>query len=205
DNGYKVVEGEDRGFFGSLFDSTVSGLNQVGSAVLPAVGDNLSRLVGGIDSTGMLNDFVLQSSGQNTDVARAISPLTRSVGGWLNGGIQKTADTIRDTTGAINQSLFASGVAAKEPFLAMPPQLPIVTDLARSGIRQMLTTDTANNDPAMLKALENVYSVLKEILGVSKDNRKGDQDKVVNTSQPQPRQRASTTINDPSLDKLLED
>ncbi|NZB61920.1 hypothetical protein H0P13_23530 [Escherichia coli] len=69
----------------------------------------------------------------------------------------------------------------------------------------MLTTDTANNDPAMLKALENVYSVLKEILGVSKDNRKGDQDKVVNTSQPQPRQRASTTINDPSLDKLLED
>ncbi|WP_249420931.1 transglycosylase [Escherichia marmotae] len=205
DNGYKVVEGEDRGFFGSLFDSTVSGLNQVGSAVLPAVGDNLSRLVGGIDSTGMLNDFVLQSSGQNTDVARAISPLTRSVGGWLNGGIQKTADTIRDTTGAINQSLFASGVAAKEPFLAMPPQLPTVTDLARSGIRQMLTTDTANNDPAMLKALENVYSVLKEILGVSKDNRKGDQDKVVNTSQPQPRQRASTTINDPSLDKLLED
>ena len=205
DNGYKVVEGEDRGFFGSLFDSTVSGLNQVGSAVLPAVGDNLSRLVGGIDSTGMLNDFVLQSSGQNTDVARAISPLTRSVGGWLNGGIQKTADTIRGTTGTINQSLFASGVAAKEPFLAMPPQLPTVTDLARSGIGQMLTTDTANNDPAMLKALENVYSVLKEILGVSKDNRKGDQDKIVNTSQPQPRQRASTTINDPSLDKLLED
>lgn len=48
DNGYKVVTGEDKSFFGSLFDSTVSGLKQTGTAVIPAVGDNLSRLVGGL-------------------------------------------------------------------------------------------------------------------------------------------------------------
>ncbi|WP_416855409.1 transglycosylase, partial [Escherichia coli] len=80
DNGYKVVTGEDKSFFGSLFDSTVSGLKQTGTAVIPAVGDNLSRLVGGIDSTGILNDLVMQSTGQNSAIARAISPLTRNVG-----------------------------------------------------------------------------------------------------------------------------
>ncbi len=87
----------------------------------------------------------------------------------------------------------------------MPPQLPTVTDLARSGVRQTLNTDTVNNDPAMLKALDNVYSILKDILNVNKNNAKGDPDKVVKTAQPQPRQRASTVINDPSLDALLED
>ncbi|WP_063074551.1 hypothetical protein [Escherichia coli] len=205
DNGYKVVTGEDKSFFGSLFDSTVSGLKQTGTAVIPAVGDNLSRLVGGIDSTGILNDLVMQSTGHNSAIARAISPLTRNVGDWLNGGIQQTANSIRGIATGANNAIFGSASAVQEPFLAMPPQLPTVTDLARSGIRQPLTTDTINNDPAMLKALDNICSILNDLLNVNKNNTKGDPDKVVKTSQPQPRPRASTTINDPSLDALLED
>lgn len=205
DNGYKVVTGEDKSFFGSLFDSTVSGLKQAGTAVIPAVGDNLSRLVGGIDSTGILNDLVMQSTGQNSAIARAISPLTRNVGDWLNGGIQQTANSIRGIATGANNAIFGSASAVQEPFLAMPPLLPTVTDLARSGIRQPLTTDTINNDPAMLKALDNICSILNDLLNVNKNNTKGDPDNVVKTSQPQPRPRASTTINDQSLDALLED
>ncbi|MES3888575.1 transglycosylase, partial [Escherichia coli] len=205
DNGYKVVTGEDKSFFGSLFDSTVSGLKQAATAVIPAVGDNLSRLVGGIDSTGILNDLVMQSTGQNSAIARAISPLTRNVGDWLNGGIKQTANSIRGIATGANNAIFGSASAVQEPFLAMPPQLPTVTDLARSGIRQPLTTDTINNDPAMLKALDNICSILNDLLNVNKNNTKGDPDNVVKTSQPQPRPRASTTINDQSLDALLED
>ncbi|HBP7682155.1 TPA: transglycosylase [Escherichia coli] len=205
DNGYKVIDGEDKGVLGSLFDSSLTGLKRISSAVLPAIGDNVSRLIGGVDGTGIVNDLVYQATGQNSTIARAISPLTRSAGSWLNNGIQQTADSIRGISNEANNAIFGSASAVQEPFLAMPPQLPTVTDLARSGIRQPLTTDTINNDPAMLKVLDNVYSILKDILNVNKNNAKGDPDKVVKTAQPQPRQRASTVINDPSLDALLED
>ncbi|EIH4659273.1 transglycosylase [Escherichia coli] len=204
-NGNKVIEGEDKGFFGSLLDSSLTGGNRIGSAVLPAIGDNVSQLVSGMDGTGILNDLVYEATGQNSAIARAISPLTKNAGSWLNNGIQQTADSIKGLSGNANNAIFGSASAVQEPFLAMPPQLPTVTDLARSGIRQPLTTDTANNDPAMLKALENVCSILKDLLNVNKNNTKGDPDKVVKTSQPQPRPRASTNINDPSLDTLLED
>ncbi|EGZ6549613.1 transglycosylase [Escherichia coli] len=205
DNGYKVIDGEDKGVLGSLFDSSLTGLKRISSAVLPAIGDNVSRLIGGGDGTGIVNDLVYQATGQNSTIARAISPLTRSAGSWLNNGIQQTADSIRGISNEANNAIFGSASAVQEPFLAMPPQLPTVTDLARSGIRQPLTTDTINNDPAMLKALDNICSILNDLLNVNKNNTKGDPDKVVKTSQPQPRPRASTTINDPSLDALLED
>ncbi|HBB7789230.1 TPA: transglycosylase [Escherichia coli] len=205
DNGYKVIDGEDKGVLGSLFDSSLTGLKRISSAVLPAIGDNVSRLIGGVDGTGIVNDLVYQATGQNSTIARAISPLTRSAGSWLNNGIQQTADSIRGISNEANNAIFGSASAVQEPFLAMPPQLPTVTDLARSGIRQPLTTDTINNDPAMLKALDNICSILNDLLNVNKNNTKGDPDKVVKTSQPQPRPRASTTINDPSLDAVLED
>lgn len=205
DNGYKVIDGEDKGVLGSLFDSSLTGLKRISSAVLPAIGDNVSRLISGVDGTGIVNDLVYQATGQNSTIARAISPLTRSAGSWLNNGIQQTADSIRGISNEANNAIFGSASAVQEPFLAMPPQLPTVTDLARSGIRQPLTTDTINNDPAMLKALDNICSILNDLLNVNKNNTKGDPDKVVKTSQPQPRPRASTTINDPSLDALLED
>lgn len=204
-NGYRVVEGEDKGFLGSLLDSSATGLTRIGAAVLPTVGDSLSRLVGGLDGAGLVNDLVYQATGQNTNIARAISPLTKATGSWLNGGINQVANTIKGVSGDLNTLAFGSASAIQEPFLAMPPQLPTVTDLARSGVRQTLNTDTVNNDPAMLKALDSVYSILKDILNVNKNNAKGDPDKVVKTAQPQPRQRASTVINDPSLDALLED
>ena len=205
DNGYKVIDGEDKGVLGSLFDSSLTGLKRISSAVLPAIGDNVSQLIGGVDGTGIVNDLVYQATGQNSTIARAISPLTRSAGSWLNNGIQQTADSIRGISNEVNNAIFGSASAVQEPFLALPPQLPTVTDLARSGIRQPLTTDTINNDPAMLKALDNICSILNDLLNVNKNNTKGDPDKVVKTSQPQPRPRASTTINDPSLDALLED
>ncbi|EIG9984480.1 transglycosylase [Escherichia coli] len=205
DNGYKVIDGEDKGGLGSLFDSSLTGLKRISSAVLPAIGDNVSQLIGGVDGTGIVNDLIYQATGQNSTIARAISPLTRSAGSWLNNGIQQTADSIRGISNEANNAIFGSASAVQEPFLALPPQLPTVTDLARSGIRQPLTTDTINNDPAMLKALDNICSILNDLLNVNKNNTKGDPDKVVKTSQPQPRPRASTTINDPSLDALLED
>ncbi|EED1281171.1 transglycosylase [Escherichia coli] len=205
DNGYKVIDGEDKGVLGSLFDSSLTGLKRISSAVLPAIGDNVSQLIGGVDGTGIVNDLIYQATGQNSTIARAISPLTRSAGSWLNNGIQQTADSIRGISNEANNAIFGSASAVQEPFLALPPQLPTVTDLARSGIRQPLTTDTINNDPAMLKALDNICSILNDLLNVNKNNTKGDPDKVVKTSQPQPRPRASTTINDPSLDALLED
>ncbi|MFL3524589.1 transglycosylase [Escherichia coli] len=205
DNGYKVIDSEDKGVLGSLFDSSLTGLKRISSAVLPAIGDNVSQLIGGVDGTGIVNDLVYQATGQNSTIARAISPLTRSAGSWLNNGIQQTADSIRGISNEANNAIFGSASAVQEPFLALPPQLPTVTDLARSGIRQPLTTDTINNDPAMLKALDNICSILNDLLNVNKNNTKGDPDKVVKTSQPQPRPRASTTINDPSLDALLED
>lgn len=205
DNGYKVIDGEDKGVLGSLFDSSLTGLKRISSAVLPAIGDNVSQLIGGVDGTGIVNDLVYQATGQNSTIARAISPLTKSAGSWLNNGIQQTADSIRGISNEANNAIFGSASAVQEPFLALPPQLPTVTDLARSGIRQPLTTDTINNDPAMLKTLDNICSILNDLLNVNKNNTKGDPDKVVKTSQPQPRPRASTTINDPSLDALLED
>ncbi|EBV0707557.1 transglycosylase [Salmonella enterica subsp. enterica serovar Derby] len=205
DNGYKVIDGEDKGVLGSLFDSSLTGLKRISSAVLPAIGDNVSQLIGGVDGTGIVNDLVYQATGQNSTIARAISPLTKSAGSWLNNGIQQTADSIRGISNEANNAIFGSASAVQEPFLALPPQLPTVTDLARSGIRQPLTTDTINNDPAMLKALDNICSILNDLLNVNKNNTKGDPDKVVKTSQPQPRPRASTTINDSSLDALLED
>ncbi|XBF59068.1 transglycosylase (plasmid) [Escherichia coli] len=205
DNGYKVIDGEDKGVLGSLFDSSLTGLKRISSAVLPAIGDNVSQLIGGVDGTGIVNDLIYQATGQNSTIARAISPLTRSAGSWLNNGIQQTADSIRGISNEANNAIFGSASAVQEPFLALPPQFPTVTDLARSGIRQPLTTDTINNDPAMLKALDNICSILNDLLNVNKNNTKGDPDKVVKTSQPQPRPRASTTINDPSLDALLED
>ena len=205
DNGYKVIDGEDKGVLGSLFDSSLTGLKRISSAVLPAIGDNVSQLIGGVDGTGIVNDLVYQATGQNSTIARAISPLTKSAGSWLNNGIQQTADSTRGISNEANNAIFGSASAVQEPFLALPPQLPTVTDLARSGIRQPLTTDTINNDPAMLKALDNICSILNDLLNVNKNNTKGDPDKVVKTSQPQPRPRASTTINDPSLDALLED
>lgn len=205
DNGYKVIDGEDKGVLGSLFDSSLTGLKRISSAVLPAIGDNVSQLIGGVDGTGIVNDLVYQATGQNSTIARAISPLTKNAGSWLNNGIQQTADSIRGISNEANNAIFGSASAVQEPFLALPPQLPTVTDLARSGIRQPLTTDTINNDPAMLKALDNICSILNDLLNVNKNNTKGDPDKVVKTSQPQPRPRASTTINDPSLDALLED
>lgn len=209
-NGYRIVgEGEDTGFMGSLLDSSVSGLKKLGAAVLPTAGEHLSRVVGGVSGTGLMDDLVYQATGGNTDVTRAVSPLTRQAGDWLNGGIQQVAGGINAVAGDANNMIFGGQQAMQEPYLSIPTQLHTVTDLARSGIRQPLTSDTANHDPAMLNALENVTSVLKEILNVNKSNGKssgkGDPDKVVKTSQPEPRQRVSTNINDPSLDALLED
>lgn len=162
-------------------------------------------MIGGISGGGVVNDLMSQVTGGNSDIARAVSPLTQKAGKLLDGGIQSVASTVSSNASGLNSTLFGAQPKRQEPFLSMPQQLPTVTDLARSGVRQTLTTDNINNDPAMLKTLDGVYSVLKDILGATKSGSKGDPDKVVKTAQPQPRERASTTISDPSLDVLLED
>ncbi|EJN0546377.1 transglycosylase, partial [Salmonella enterica] len=114
-NGYRVVEGEDKGFLGSLLDSSATGLTRIGAAVLPTVGDSLSRLVGGLDGAGLVNDLVYQATGQNTNIARAISPLTKATGSWLNGGINQVANTIKGVSGDLNTLAFGSASAIQEP------------------------------------------------------------------------------------------
>lgn len=189
----------------SLLETSVEGLKSIGSSILPTAGEHVSRVIGGISGGGVISDLMSQVTGGNTDIARAVSPLTQRAGKLLDGGIQSAASTVSSSATGLNNTLFGSQPARQEPFLSMPQQLPTVTDLARSGVRQTLTTDNINNDPAMLKTLDGVYSVLKDILGATKSGNKGDPDKVVKTAQPQPRERASTTISDPSLDVLLED
>lgn len=196
---------DESGKESSFLESSVEGLKSIGSAILPTAGEHVSRVIGGISGGGVINDLMSQVTGGNTDIARAVSPLTQKAGKLLDGGIQSAASTVSSTAGGLNNTLFGAQPARQEPFLSMPQQLPTVTDLARSGVRQTLTTDNINNDPAMLKTLDGVYSVLKDILGATKSGSKGDPDKVVKTAQPQPRERASTTISDPSLDVLLED
>ncbi|UAN43389.1 transglycosylase (plasmid) [Enterobacter sp. JBIWA008] len=203
-NGYKVIE-QGEGGSPSLFESSVEGLKNIGSAILPTAGEHVSRVIGGISGGGVVNDLMSQVTGGNSDIARAVSPLTQKAGKLLDGGIQSVASTVSSNASGLNSTLFGAQPKRQEPFLSMPQQLPTVTDLARSGVRQTLTTDNINNDPAMLKTLDGVYSVLKDILGATKSGSKGDPDKVVKTAQPQPRERASTTISDPSLDVLLED
>ncbi|MDV1094951.1 transglycosylase (plasmid) [Raoultella ornithinolytica] len=205
DNGWRVTSDDDSGIMGSLLDSSINGLKSIGAAVIPTAGEHTSRLIGGMDANTMLDELLSEATGGNTEIARSVSPVTRQLGDWLNGSIQNTATGVQGAAGNVNNALFGAQPGAQEPFLSMPPQLQTVTDLAKSGIRQPLTSDSVNHDPAMLKALDNVYGVLKEILGTSKKAANGDPDKVVKTAQPQPRQRASTTITDPSLDALLED
>lgn len=205
DNGYRIVgEGEGKGIMGSLMDSSLTGLKQLGSAVLPVAGKNVSRVIGGIDGTGILNDLMNQATGGNADINRAVSPIIEKAGGWLNGGIQDASGTINNAFNSANNAIFNTE-AKQEPFMAMPQTLNSVVDLARSGIRSPITADTVATNPEVIKAIDGVYSVLKDLLKVNKENQKGEPDKVVNTAQPQPRERASTAINDPSLDALLRD
>nr|WP_318527155.1 hypothetical protein [Salmonella sp.] len=91
---------------GSLFDSSLTGLKR-SSAVLPAIGDNVSRLIGGVDGTGIVNDLVYQATGQNSTIARTVSPLTgKSAGSWLNNGIQQIPDSIRGISNEANNAIF---------------------------------------------------------------------------------------------------
>ncbi|WP_250208257.1 hypothetical protein [Escherichia coli] len=75
DNGYKVIDGEDKGVLGSLFDSSLTGLKRISSAVLPAIGDNVSQLIGGVDGTGIVNDLIYQATGQNSTIAGLLARL----------------------------------------------------------------------------------------------------------------------------------
>jgi len=199
--------GEDKGLLGSLMDSSLTGLKNVGAAVLPALGDRASNLIGGIQGTNVVNDLITRVSGNNTNITRAVSPLTQRAGEYLNGGIQSAADGTKNTLNDINNSLFSpsSVVARQEPIYSMPRQMPTVTDLAASGVRQPTTADKGNHDLDILKSLERLNSTLGDLLGVSKTAAKKEPDRVTSTAQPAPRERVSTSINDPSLDALLKD
>lgn len=198
--------GEEQGIFGSIVDSSLSGLKAVGASVLPALGDRVSNLAGGLQGTNIVNDLVTGAAGNNTNVARAVSPLTRRAGQYLDGGIKSASDSAKDALYSANDAIFNPGsIKQQEPVLSMPRQMPVVTDLAASGVRQPTTGDSGNHDLDMLKALERVQKTLQEILGTNKAASKGEPNTVSRTAQPAPRERASTTINDPSLDALLKD
>lgn len=200
--------GEEQGVFGSLVDSSIDGLKAVGANILPALGDRTANLIGGIQGTNVMNELVTKVAGNNTNVARAVSPLTQRAGEYLNGGIQAAAGGTRNSLNAVNDSIFSpsSVVPRQEPIHSMPRQMPVVTDLAASGVRQPITADKGNLDKEILKALEQMGITLGEILGVNKNASKSNEpDRVTGTAQPAPRERVSTSINDPALDALLRD
>nr|WP_225312359.1 hypothetical protein [Salmonella sp.] len=111
--------------------------------------------------TGIINDLVYPGYWAGTQqLLGLLARLPGSAGSWLNIGIQQTQIALEVYQTEANNAIFGSASAVQEQHLAIP-QLPTVTDLARSGIRQPLTTDAfINNDPAMLKALlDNICSI----------------------------------------------
>lgn len=201
-------QGEDKGMFGSLVDSSIAGLKTVGANILPALGDRTANLIGGIQGTNVMNDLITRASGNNTNIVRAVSPLTQRAGEYLNGGIQAAADGTRSGLNAVNDSIFtpSSVVPSQEPIHSMPRQMPVVTDLAASGVRQPVTSDKRSLDQEMLKALEAMGKKLGDLLDVNKSASKNNEpDRVTSSAQPAPRERVSTSIDDPALDALLRD
>lgn len=190
----------EESMFEKAMGGAVDGFKAVGASILPAVSDTLNQTIGGFSGNQVVGDALNAAGMSDPTIQRAIAPLTDKVGNWLDGGMSSIQDA---STSLLTQDQPAS-MSMQSSSLSIPKSMPTVQDLASSGIRPSLSTDTANHDVDILKELRGMGSTLEQLLGVSKQ-KDGAPEKVVHTAQPAPRKAASLSIKDAALDSLLRD
>lgn len=193
----------------SMFDKAlggaVDGLKAVGSSILPAVSDTINQTVSGFSGNQLVGDVMDAAGLADPTIQRAIAPITSKAGTWLENGMDQVKD--------MSTSLLTSPASVSTPVmaqqsssLAIPASMPTVHDLAASGVRPALSSDTANHDLDILKELKNLGVTLEQLLGVSKQKGDAPAERVVHTAQPAPRKAASFSVGDDrALTELLRD
>lgn len=193
---------EASGFFDRMLGGAKDGVNAVSASIMPAISDTFSQTLGGFSGNDMISSVLDQAGITDPGMLRAISPLSSKAGGWLDSGIETLASS--------GKSYLSGGSAAQtrpaqQPLLSHPAQIQNVTDLPRSGMRPMMSSDNSNQNQDMLKELKGMRTQLEALLGVTKKKSDTAPDKVVNTAQPAPRTSSTLSINDPALNELLQD
>ncbi|NDO81506.1 hypothetical protein CJP72_12235 [Citrobacter sp. NCU1] len=191
----------EESMFEKAMGGAVDGLKTVGASILPAVSDTLNQTISGFSGSQVVGDALNAAGMSDPTIQRAIAPITDKVGTWLDGGV----DSFKEASTSLltkDQTALPTSITSQSSGLSIPKSMPTVQDLAGSGIRPSLSTDTANHDVDILKELRGMGATLEQLLSVSK--QKGDApEKVVHTAQPAPRKAASFSIKDATLDDLL--
>jgi hypothetical protein len=193
----------EESMFEKAMGGAVDGLKAVGASILPAVSDTLNQTVSGFSGNQIVGDALNAAGMSDPTIQRAIAPITDKVGTWLDSGVSSLTDASTSLL-TKDQTAQPALVPQQSSSLSIPKSMPTVQDLASSGIRPSLSTDTANHDVDILKELRGMGSTLEQLLGVSKQ-KDGAPEKVVHTAQPAPRRAASFSIRDAALDGLLKD
>lgn len=193
---------EASGLFDRILGGARDGVNAVSASIMPAISDTFSQTLGGFSGNDMVSSVLDQAGISDPGILRAISPLTSKAGGWLDSGTETLASAGKSY---LSGSSAAHTRPAQQPLLNHPAQIQNVTDLPRSGMRPMMSSDTSNHDQDMLKELKGMRTQLEALLGVTKKKSDTAPDKVVNTAQPAPRTSSTLSISDPALNDLLQD
>ncbi|MEG0101030.1 MAG: hypothetical protein RR750_16915 [Citrobacter sp.] len=193
----------EESMFEKAMGGAVDGLKAVGASILPAVSDTLNQTISGFSGNQIVGDALNAAGMSDPTIQRAIAPVTDKVGTWLDSGVSSLTDASTSLL-TKDQTAQPAFVPQQSSSLSIPKSMPTVQDLASSGIRPSLSTDTANHDVDILKELRGMGSTLEQLLGVSKQ-KDGAPEKVVHTAQPAPRRAASFSIRDAALDGLLKD
>jgi len=193
---------EASGLFDRMLGGARDGVNAVSASIMPAISDTFSQTLGGFSGNDMVSSVLDQAGISDPGILRAISPLTSKAGGWLDSGTETLASAGKSY---LSGSSAAQTRPAQQPLLNHPAQIQNVTDLPRSGMRPMMSSDTSNHDQDMLKELKGMRTQLEALLGVTKKKSDTAPDKVVNTAQPAPRTSSTLSISDPALNDLLQD
>ena len=193
---------EASGLFDRMLGGARDGVNAVSASIMPAISDTFSQTLGGFSGNDMVSSVLDQAGISDPGILRAISPLTSKAGGWLDSGTETLASAGKSY---LSGSSAAHTRPAQQPLLNHPAQIQNVTDLPRSGMRPMMSSDTSNHDQDMLKELKCMRTQLEALLGVTKKKSDTAPDKVVNTAQPAPRTSSTLSISDPALNDLLQD
>ena len=191
--------------FDKALGGAVDGLKAVGSSILPAVSDTINQTVSGFSGNQLVGDVMDAAGLADPTIQRAIAPITSKAGTWLDNGMDQVKDM---STSLLTRpaSMATPALAKQSSSLAIPASMPTVHDLASSGVRPALSTDTANHDLDILKELKNLGVTLEQLLGVSKQKGDAPPERVVHTAQPAPRKAASFSVgDDKALTELLRD
>lgn len=193
----------------SMFDKAlggaVDGLKAVGSSILPAMSDTINQTVSGFSGNQLIGDVMDAAGLADPTIQRAIAPITSKAGTWLDNGMDQVKDMSTSLlTGPA--SVTTPAMTQQQSSLAIPASMPVVHDLAASGVRPALSSDAANHDLDILKELKNLGVTLEQLLGVSKQKGDAQPERVVHSAQPAPRKAASFSVgDDKALTELLRD